>query len=177
MALALARRYPAFRKYVVERTIEAVARENAFFAIASALPDVIPSFVELPWAFGEFASDTVFMTVNQTRMAFLIAAACGNEVGFAAQRMEIAAIAAGAFGWRAIARELVGHIPFGAGLVPKASIAYAVTYALGKGLEKLHLTGAPHTRDESRVVYQDALEQGKAVAGQFGFGTGSPARG
>jgi uncharacterized protein (DUF697 family) len=167
LALALARRYPVFRKHVVERTIHAVARENAFFAIASALPDVIPSIIELPWAFGEFASDTIFMTVNQTRMAFLIAAASGKEIGFAAQKAEIAAIAAGAFGWRAIARELVGHIPFGAGLIPKASIAYAVTYALGKGLEKLHLTGVPHTHDESRAVYQRALEQGKNVAGQF----------
>ncbi len=167
LELALARRYPAFRKHVVDRTIQAVARENAFFAIASALPDVIPSFVELPWAFGEFASDTVFMTVNQTRMAFLIAAACGKELGFSAQKAEIAAIAAGAFGWRALARELVGHIPFGAGLIPKASIAFAVTYALGKGLEKLHLTGAPHTRDENRALYQNALEQGKAVAGQL----------
>jgi uncharacterized protein (DUF697 family) len=167
LALALARRYPAFRKHVVDRTIQAVARENAFFAMASALPDVIPSIVELPWAFGEFASDTVFMTVNQTRMAFLIAAACGKDVGFSAQKAEIAAIAAGAFGWRAIARELAGHIPFGAGLIPKASMAYAVTYALGKGLEKLHMTGAPHTRDEGRATYQQALEQGKAVAGRL----------
>jgi uncharacterized protein (DUF697 family) len=167
LALALARRYPVFRKHVIDRTIQAVARENAFFAMASALPDVIPSFVELPWAFGEFASDTVFMTVNQARMAFLIAAACGNPVGFSAQKAEIAAIAAGAFGWRAIARELAGHIPFGAGLIPKASMAFAVTFALGKGLEKLHLTGAMQTRDEGRAAYQQALEQGKAVAGSI----------
>jgi hypothetical protein len=41
----------------------------------------VPSLVELPWAFGEFASDTMFLTGNQIRMAFAIAAACGKEGG------------------------------------------------------------------------------------------------
>jgi len=79
----------------------------------------------------------------------------------------VSAIAAGAFGWRAIARELVGHIPFGGGLIPKASIAYAVTYALGKGLESLYLSGSFHTREESRAIYHRALDRGKAGAGEF----------
>ncbi|MGD0497374.1 MAG: hypothetical protein ABSC23_02955 [Bryobacteraceae bacterium] len=143
LALALARLYPAFRKPVVERFIHSIARENAVFAIATALPDALPSFAEIPWAFGEFASDTVFLTANQVRMAFLIAAACGKRVGYARQKAEIAAIAGGAFGWRAIARELAGKIPFGGGLVPKGAMAYAATYAIGKGLERLYQNGKP----------------------------------
>ena len=75
--LALARQFPAFRAAMVDSIIHSVARENALFAIATALPDVIPSLVELPWAIGEFASDTVFLTGNQIRMAFRIAAAYG----------------------------------------------------------------------------------------------------
>src|SRR5205823_154130 len=60
-SLALAREFPAFRKPVVDRIILAVARENAFFAVATALPNIVPSLIELPWAFGEFASDTAFL--------------------------------------------------------------------------------------------------------------------
>jgi uncharacterized protein (DUF697 family) len=163
LTLALARLFPGFRKQVIDRTIQAVARENALFAIAAALPDVVPSLFELPWAFGEFASDTVFLTANQVRMAFIIAAACGDEIGFAQQKGSIAAIVAGAFGWRALARELVGKVPFGGGLIPKGAIAYAATYAVGKGLERLH-ANHPFTAVETREVYEQAYQQGLDVA-------------
>jgi uncharacterized protein (DUF697 family) len=118
--------------------VQAVARENALFAIATALPNVVPNFLELPWAVSEFASDTVFLTVNQIRMAFLIAAASGAEVGLGSQKGEILSIAAGALGWRAIARELAGKIPLGGGLIPKGAIAYAATFVIGKSLEYYH---------------------------------------
>ena len=88
--------------------------------------------IELPWAIGEFASDTAFLTMNQIRMAFLIAAASDRPIGYREQRSEIASIVAGAFGWRALARELVGKVPFGGGLIPKAGIAYAGTFAVGR---------------------------------------------
>lgn len=166
IALALARQFPPFRAPVVEQTIHAVARENALFALATALPDIIPSLIELPWAFGEFASDTVFLTGNQVRMAFLIAAANGKEVGFADQKGAILSIAAGAFGWRALARELVGKIPLGGGLIPKAAIAYAGTFAVGKSLELYYRGSAGLSRGERRDVYRQALERGREVVAQ-----------
>src|SRR5207245_3664097 len=79
--LALARQYPAFRGPVVEGIIHEVAKENALFAVATALPNIVPNLIELPWLFGEFASDTAFLTANQVRMAFQIAAACGKDAG------------------------------------------------------------------------------------------------
>jgi len=163
--LALARQFPAFRAPMVEATIHAVARENALFAVATALPDVIPSLIELPWAFGEFASDTVFLTGNQIRMAFLIAAAYGKEVGFLDQKGAILSIAAGAFGWRALARELVGKIPLGGGLIPKGAIAYAGTYAVGKSLEFYYRGDTTLTKGQRRLVYREALGRGRQVAG------------
>jgi uncharacterized protein (DUF697 family) len=164
IALPLARQFPAFRATMIERTIHSVARENALFAIATALPDVIPSLIELPWAVSEFASDTVFLTGNQIRMAFLIAAACGKDVGLAQQKGSILSIAAGAFGWRALARELVGKIPLGGGLIPKGAIAYAGTYAVGKSLELFYQANGSFTREERRTVYREALQRGREVA-------------
>jgi hypothetical protein len=160
LALPLARQFPGLRQPVIDGIIHAVARENALFAITTALPDIVPSLIELPWAFGEWASDTAFLTVNQARMAFLIGAACGREVGFAQQKMEILSIAAGAFGWRAIARELAGKIPFGGGLIPKGMIAFAGTYMVGKGLERLY-QGHAWTAADRETAYQHGLERGK----------------
>jgi hypothetical protein len=164
VALALARRHPVFRRAVVDRAIQAVACENALFAIATALPDVVPNLIELPWVLGEWASDTAFLTANQLRLAFFIAAASGKPVGFGQQKLEILSIGASAFGWRALARELAGKIPFGGGLIPKGAIAYAGTYLVGKALERLHAGDGPLGRRQRKEIYRQGIEQGKAVA-------------
>jgi hypothetical protein len=97
-------------------------------------------------------------------MAFLIAAASGRPVGYIEQKSEIASIILGAFGWRAIARELAGRIPFGEGLIPKAAIAYAGTYVAGLSLERYHRIGQWLTAAERRSAYREALESGKSFA-------------
>jgi hypothetical protein len=162
--LPLAREFPGFRRHVIDRIIQAVARENALFAVATALPDMIPNLVELPWALGEWASDTAFLTANQVRMAFLISAACGKEIGFGAQKVQMLSIGAGAFGWRAIARELAGKVPFGGGLVAKGAIAYAGTFVVGKGLEFLYREQVDFPREMRRRTYKEALERGREMA-------------
>ena len=163
-ALALARIFPAFRVAVTRNTIHTIAKENALFSIMTALPNVLPSLAELPWAIGEFASDTAVLTANQIRMAFLLAGASDREVGYSEQRSEIGSIVAGAWGWRAAARQLTGKIPFGGGLIPKAAIAYAGTYVVGLSLERIYRIGYGLTRDERKDAYDAALARGKDVA-------------
>jgi len=167
LEVALARHYPAFREKVVEKIVNRTAQENALFSVLTALPNVVPSFLELPWAMGEFASDTAFLTMNQVRMAFLIAAANDHAIGYDEQKVELGTIVAGAFGWRALARNLVGKIPLGGGLIPKAAIAYAGTYVVGKGLDKLHRTGNGFDKKERRALYDAAVEKGKTVVGHI----------
>jgi hypothetical protein len=163
LRLALARNFRAFRRPVIAQIVKSIAKENAVFCLVTALPDVLPSLIELPWAAGEFASDTAFLTMNQVRMAFLIAAASDQDVGYREQRAQIAGIVAGAFGWRALARELAGKIPFGGGLVPKAAISFAGTYTVGVGLERFYRIGYGLTREERRRVYEEALERGRSL--------------
>ncbi len=164
LELPLARAFPVFRSCVVDRIIKRISRENAFFSIVTALPDMIPSLIELPWAVGEFASDTAFLTVNQVRMSFEIAAAHGREVGYQHQKAEIAGIVASAFGWRAIARELVGKVPFGGGLVLKGGIAYAGTFVVGRGIERLLQVGSKYSDSERKDLFDKAYEIGKSVS-------------
>jgi hypothetical protein len=163
LAIPLAMHILPFRQEVSKRIIKKVARENALFALATALPDIIP-FVSLPWAVGEFASDTAVLTANQIRMAFLLAAASDRDFGYREQRSEIATVVLGAFGWRALARELVGKIPMGGGLIPKAAIAYAGTRVVGLSLERYYRIGAMYTREERRLAYQESLERGRTIA-------------
>jgi hypothetical protein len=163
LGLALSRNFPPFRQPVVDRIIHNVSRDNALFAVVTALPDIIPSIIELPWSIGEFASDTAFITMNQIRMMFLIAAASDKPIGYSLQKTEIATLVTGAFGWRALARELVGKLPFGGGLIPKGAIAFAGTYVVGLGLDRFHRLGYGLTSRERRESYQAALERGKGI--------------
>ena len=163
LSLALARNFPPFRQPVVDRVIHNVSKENALFSVVTGLPDIIPSILELPWSIGEFASDTAFLTINQIRMAFLIAAASDKPIGYSMQKAEIATIVTGAFGWRALARELVGKIPFGGGLIPKGAIAFAGTYVVGLGLDRFHRLGYGLSSAERRESYQAAFERGKGI--------------
>ena len=175
LGLPLARQLYPFRQPVVDRVIQTISRENALFALVTALPDIMPSMLEIPWFVGEFATDTGFLTVNQVRMAFLIAAASDRPVGYREQRSQIASIITAAFGWRALARELAGKIPFGAGLIPKAAIAYAGTYVVGLSLDRMYRIGYGYTRSERRLAYESALERGKELAGRLLGGIRKPA--
>ncbi len=170
--LALARTFPALRKPVADSLIHRVARENAMFAAVTALPNVVPSLIELPWAVGEFATDTAFLTMNQVRMALMMAAAHDRPVGYMEQKGEVAAIVAGAFGWRAIARELVGKIPLGGGLIPKAAVAFAGSYVVGLGLEKVNRTGRALTREEKQDAYAEAFSKGREAVRDLTAGRG-----
>lgn len=166
-ALPLARLFPPFRDAAARHTILTVARENTLFSLMTALPNVMPSAVQLPWAAGEFASDTAVLTVNQIRMAFLLAAASDRPVGYREQRTEIGSLIAGAVGWRAAARQLTGKIPFGGGLIPKAAIAFAGTYVAGLSLERLYRFGYGLTREERHEAYEAALGRGREAARQL----------
>jgi uncharacterized protein (DUF697 family) len=163
IAVPLARFFPPFRECVSQDIVKKIAKENAAFSLATALPDVLPSILTLPWAVGQFASDTAFLTMNQIRMAFLLAAANDRIVGYSEQRSEIASIIASAFGWRALARELVGKIPLGGGLVAKAAVAYAGTFVVGKSLDRFFKLGYGLSKDERKSAYDEALKQGRSI--------------
>ncbi len=164
LGIALARTFVPFRQPYVDSAISKTCRENTLFSLATALPDIIPSVIELPWAVAEFASDTAFLTMNQVRMAFQIAGASDREVGYSHQKAEIATVIGSAFGWRALARQAIGKIPFGGGLIAKAAVAYAGTKVLGLSLDRYYAIGYTYSRAERDRLYVDALAQGKTVA-------------
>jgi hypothetical protein len=167
LELALARNFRLFRQPVIARIIRKTAKENAVFALVTGLPALLPAFAELPSRIGEFTSDSPFLTMNQVRMAFLIAAASDRETGFAEQAAEIGAIVAGAVGCRGLANELAEAVPWGGGLIPKALIAYAGAYAAGVALERFYRLGSGLTREERTRVYEQAMERGREVVGAF----------
>ena len=48
LELAIGRNFPLFRRAAADRIIHRISRENALFALVTALPNVIPSVIDLP---------------------------------------------------------------------------------------------------------------------------------
>lgn len=74
---------------------------------------------------------------------------------------------ASAFGWRALARQLAGKIPFGGGLISKAAIAYAGTRVVGASIERFYRIGYAYTREERESLYAQTFQHGTRVAQQI----------
>ena len=179
LRLALASCLPAFRPEIARRIVREVCRENAVFVIATALGDVIPSPLSPLVGIAEAASDTVVLTANQIRMLFMLGAVYGIPVGYITQWREIGSIVGAAFGWRALARELVSKIPLGGGLVPKGAVAYAGTTVIGEGLIFYYTTGRKMTRQEMQDAfkrsYSDAVASVRSlVSRESGRSKGKP---
>jgi hypothetical protein len=111
--VALARVLPGTREMVVNHLIEDVATLNAGIAMLSAVPSVFPllGLLAPPAA----VADMVVLTKNQLLMVLRVAAAYGKAPDWRRRLPELASVLGAAFGWRAVARELVGFVPGGVG--------------------------------------------------------------
>jgi uncharacterized protein (DUF697 family) len=141
-ATALAAHLPVLRREVCAELVAAFARKNAILGAAVFVPGV----------------DLPVLTLNQLRLVLRIAAAYGEDVD-ASRLPEIAGVVGGAFGWRAVARELLDFVPV-AGWAVKGAVAYTATKAIGEAAIRYfearrragpsrHITAAP--ADDSNV--------------------------
>lgn len=162
LALPLARRFPGFREPVSKRIILDTARANAEFAMVNALPGVFPLLAALlPTA---AVGDMLMLAKNQALMLFRLAAAHGQSLDLKDRARDLGPLIGNAFGWRAIAREVVGVVPGGVGLVARGAIAFAGTVALGEALRRLYAMGQRPTRAQIGRYYRDAMEDARETA-------------
>lgn len=152
--LSLARHIPAFRPAVSAQLINEVSWVNAKMAVLSALPGILPiTDILLPAA---SVGDMIILTKNQVMMLLRIAAAYGLPVQIRSRLRELLPVVGGAFGWRAVARELIGLVPGGIGVVVKGAVAYAGTYTVGKAAVIYYSTGRTLPKPRLKKLYLDA---------------------
>jgi len=163
--LALARRIPAFRATVAGVLTSEVSLKNAKVAVVSALPGVVPMLdVFLP---ATALGDMAILTRNQAELILRIAAAYGLPINLKARMKELLPVVGSAFGWRAVARELIGMVPGGVGVVAKGAVAYAGTYSVGKAATIYYSTGQQISPAKLKQLYADAYKVALSHAPQF----------
>lgn len=172
--LAIAAALPVFRQVVADAIVDETAKANASFAVTTGLAETIP-VLTVPLNLG----DMIVLTKNQLIMGYKIALASGRSDSPRSMMTEILGVIGGGFLFRQIARQLVGLIPV-AGLVPKVAIAYAGTYAIGRGLTAWALGGADVTAESLSRYTVEGLDRGRLIAqqliDQMTSGVASPGR-
>ena len=127
-ATLLAARLPALRRPVCDELISRFSRQNALIGVAVFVP----------------GADLPALTLNQIRLVLRIADAYGFEID--RERVpELLGVIGSGLGFRALAREALGAIPF-AGWAVKGAIAFAGTRALGEAAVRYFERRAPVTR-------------------------------
>jgi uncharacterized protein (DUF697 family) len=162
LLVALPRHIPLFRDEATSRIIARFSRVNTEISLASAIPGVIPWTAPLLPATA--LPDMILLTKNQAMMSLRIAAVYGKEIDVRKRVAELSGVVGAAMGWRALARQVIGAVPGGVGVVAKGSIAYAGTVAAGRGAQKYYQYGRKPTEAEKRGWYRAALRQGREVA-------------
>ncbi|HUQ22751.1 MAG TPA: hypothetical protein VM049_07010 [Gaiellaceae bacterium] len=128
---ALAARVPLLREAVCVELIERFSRQNGVIGAAVFMP----------------GADFAALTLNQIRLVLRLAAAHGQQVDQSRLPEVLATLGAG-FGWRALARQVLGAVPV-AGWIVKGGIAYAGTRALGEAAHRYFAAQGDAVRSRS----------------------------
>lgn len=166
--IAVGRRLPPLREAVAAKLTRDAANNALKVAIASAVVDHIPVVGIVLGAFAS-AGDMVAITGIQMMLLLHIEAAYGRDPDV--QRMwQLLPVIGGGFGWRTLARELVGFVPV-AGIAIKGAIAYAGTIVVGEGVTFFLQHGKHMSKGDASEIYNrtkdDAMRFARDIVSRF----------
>lgn len=166
--IAVGRRLPALRESVGAKLTRDAANNSLKVALASAVVDHIPVVGIVLGAFAS-AGDMVAITGIQMMLLLQIQAAYGRDPDV--QRMwQLLPVIGGGFGWRTLARELVGFVPV-AGIAIKGAIAYAGTMVVGEGVTFFLEHGRHMSKSQATQLYDrtkdDAMRFARELITKF----------
>ena len=166
--IAVGRRLPPLRETVAAKLTRDAANNALKVALASALVDHIPVVGVVLGAFAS-AGDMVAITGFQMMLLLHIEATYGKDPDV--QRMwKLLPVIGGGFGWRTLARELVGFVPV-AGVAIKGAIAYAGTIVVGESVTFFLEHGSHMSKAQASQLYDrtkdDALRYARGLIGRF----------
>jgi uncharacterized protein (DUF697 family) len=151
--IAVGRNIPVLRETVAAKLTRDAANNALKVALASAVVDHIPLAGIVLGVFAS-AGDMVAITGIQVMLMLHIDAAYGRDPDVG-RTWQLLPVIGGGFGWRTLARELVGFVPV-AGIAIKGAIAYAGTIVVGEGVTFLHEHGAHMTKGQAAALYEHA---------------------
>jgi uncharacterized protein (DUF697 family) len=151
--IAVGRHLPVLRDSVAAKLTRDAANNALKVSLASAAVDHIPLVGIVLGAFAS-AGDMVAITGIQVMLMLQIEATYGRDPDVQ-RTWELLPVIGGGFGWRTLARELVGFVPI-AGIAIKGAIAYAGTIVVGESVTFLREHGSHMTKGDAAALYERA---------------------
>ena len=162
--IAVGRCLPPLRESVAAKLTRDAANNALKVALASAVVDHIPVVGIVLGAFAS-AGDMIAITGFQMMLLLQIQAAYGKDPDV--QRMwQLLPVIGGGFGWRTLARELVGFVPV-AGIAIKGAIAYAGTIVVGEGTTFFLEHGQHMSKKQAAQLYERTKDDAMRFAREF----------
>jgi uncharacterized protein (DUF697 family)/vacuolar-type H+-ATPase subunit H len=158
ISMAMAYRFPVLREEMSKKIIGGTSTQNLMVAVASSLPSNIP-VVGIIIGLLAAAGETTVITINQMKMSLQLAAIHGMEMNLMERLKELWPLVGSAFGFRTVARTLVGLVPV-AGAPIKGVIAYGGTAFVGDTVRWYYQTGHKMSSEERKDLYRKSLTQG-----------------
>lgn len=155
--LSLARNYPLFRPAVARDVVNETSFANGSYALTTGLAEILP-ILNIPFN----VADMIVLTKAQAFMMYRLGLAFGLSTRWQDHLTAFGSTVGAGFVWRTIARQLAGLVP-ALGIVPKVAIAYAGTYAMGRGGLEWYETGRDVKREDLDRFFKEALVRGKAL--------------
>jgi uncharacterized protein (DUF697 family) len=149
--IAVGRNLPVLRETVATKLTRDAANNALKVALASAVVDHIPLVGIVLGAFAS-AGDMVAITGIQVMLMLHVEAVYGRDPDVQ-RTWQLLPVIGGGFGWRTLARELVGFVPV-AGIAIKGAIAYAGTIVVGEGVTFFHEHGRAMTKGQAAALYE-----------------------
>lgn len=162
--IAVGRRLPVLRPNVAAKLTRDAAANSLKVALASAVIDHIPVAGIVLGAFAS-AGDMVAITGIQVMLMLHIEAAYGKDPDVQGI-WQLLPVIGGGFGWRSLARELLGFVPV-AGIAIKGAIAYAGTIVVGEGVTFFMEHGHAMSKSEATNIYRRTKDDALRMAREF----------
>ncbi|MDQ7029220.1 MAG: hypothetical protein Q9O62_05290 [Ardenticatenia bacterium] len=159
--LALGRHLWGLRSVVADQLIERTSRANAAYVFTTGIAETIP-VLSAPLA----VADVIVLTKNQLLMAYKLALVSGKEGRPRDIFVEVVGVIGGGLLFRQVARQLVGLVP-GVGLMARAAVAYAGTWAIGRLVYTWATEGRRLSKAEMAQLTREASQRAREAVRQF----------
>jgi uncharacterized protein (DUF697 family) len=153
-SVAFGRYIESMRTAAAAEVVSDTSRVNAQFAALSNIPALIP-VVGTVFAAG---ADFLVLTKNQLMMMYRLAAIYDRDLDDRWRvYSELAPVVGAGMFWRTAARQVAAIMPVVLGAVPKVTIAYAGTYAVGQAARYYFEHGDSLSSEEFKQIYREAV--------------------
>lgn len=158
--LHVARMMPPLRNAMASLLVSKTSMANAEFAVLTNVPAIIPIVGNIIGATADF----LVLTKNQIMLLYKLAAIYGRNIRSVREvYQEVLPVVGAGLVWRTVAREIAALVPVWAGAIPKVVIAYAGTYAIGRGASFYYGEGHRPSREKMKELYQMGVERARNI--------------